>query len=931
MRLLLTSDWQTDVANIDLCQISLKELKAAAKKHKPDAIILAGDLKDQYSPVHIQVVQFWVRAIRELRALEIPVSVLLGNHDRVSQSVESDNWLDILRAAGASAVASPRWKNIGDGSVAFLPFTKDTKQLIAWAEMLSGEASKKTSALIFHNEVSGGDLGTGVPTHGVTPEELRFDRYVVAAGGHVHYHQKISRNGWFIGSPFCQDWGEANASKGHILLDVVGGKVTVRQIKTTIPGWYDTEYLEEHGIEPENGAYIRSRVPVHSKKITEQLREEEERMQRAYPAISGLRFFVVPKIIPTDGEAVALVGTTDADKVASYVAATWPETAQYNVHQAVNYLTSKLEELPEVAPGKQIRFLSCAGENVLSFERVKIKYAKQGLILLQGKNTDWPKHSNGAGKTNVLGLLSVVGWGTTLKGQRNDAWAREETEDRAVGVLRLRDARRRLIEIERSRRPHSLYLRVDGKDASSGLRSSGRQETQGLIEDLLGYDLQMLRNAVYIDQSIANGFVFGSKQGRLDLLNKLQNLERYEAALKLVQRDLERAIAVRLVSLGDLERHEEHVAEYEDALADLKQRESTDWEQKRKAAEKEKVRLITLRSGYKASKKLYAEMQQEIDDTDADRGVTVNRLEELVAKERSLRARIRDAEALVKAGRCPRCEQKAEGIGVKLRDTAKDELASVVESIQVQRKDVVRMTDTIADKQKKIRQYEHAVERTTLELEAANTILCQVQSAAEEEEKRNSVLRKKREGVTEALRKAKRLLRATRDHLKQIDAEQELCEYAKEAFHRSGIPMYLSAALCPMLNSAADEFSDLFCGGRLRLHFEVRDGDFHVEPVNPAGSNTLDGQSVGEAALAGLIAAFALREASPKTNLLILDEPGSGLDEQAAKRFAQGLVKLKDRYETIIVTSHHPAITSVLAGEQVWTVVKENGVSVLHC
>ena len=84
-----------------------------------------------------------------------------------------------------------------------------------------------------------------------------------------------------------------------------------------------------------------------------------------------------------------------------------------------------------------------------------------------------------------------------------------------------------------------------------------------------------------------------------------------------------------------------------------------------------------------------------------------------------------------------------------------------------------------------------------------------------------------------------------------------MMEYAKRAFHRSGIPLYLSVALCPLLNKAADEYSDIFTDGRLKVMFRVDNGEFIVDVINPAGSATVDGQSVGEAAMCGIIVAFS--------------------------------------------------------------------------
>src|SRR5678816_2094860 len=164
MRLLLTSDWQTDFQNLDLCEIALSELLAHAKKYKPDAIIHAGDLKDQYNPIDVRVAKFWVRATKTIKDAGFRFIILKGNHDRISQSIESKNWLDILRAAGAETVSAPRTKNIGDGAVAFLPYTGDKKQERQWLAQLN-EDSKSfmcPCALVFHTEISGALLNTAL-------------------------------------------------------------------------------------------------------------------------------------------------------------------------------------------------------------------------------------------------------------------------------------------------------------------------------------------------------------------------------------------------------------------------------------------------------------------------------------------------------------------------------------------------------------------------------------------------------------------------------------------------------------------------------------------------------------------------------------------------------------------------------------------------
>jgi DNA repair exonuclease SbcCD nuclease subunit len=216
MRLLCTSDWQTETDNLDLCETALGELLAYADKYQPDAIIFAGDLKQHY--IHqnlIFVVKWWVKKIREMKNRGHRVILLKGNHDRLSQSVNSKDWMDILRAAGAETVSYPKVKEIG-GRVAFLPYTPDREQEREWAQDL---AKQGADALVFHTEILSADMGA-VKGKGISLEDLGASRYKVCLGGHIHKHQKIGDNCYFIGSPFCHGWGEANMQHGFVLAEI---------------------------------------------------------------------------------------------------------------------------------------------------------------------------------------------------------------------------------------------------------------------------------------------------------------------------------------------------------------------------------------------------------------------------------------------------------------------------------------------------------------------------------------------------------------------------------------------------------------------------------------------------------------------------------------------------------------------------------------
>ena len=1266
MRLLLTSDSQAEFSNLDLCEQSLGELLQAITKYKPDAVIHGGDLKEALNPVDIRVVKFWVRAVRRIVATGVPFFINLGNHDQIGQSVDSTHWLDVLRAAGARVAIKPRCVSVADGTLAFLPYTRDKKRELRWAQILAEEvkAWKSPSVLIFHTDVQGAVLtnyGTKV-TVGNDVSALCFDSYTACFGGHLHQHQEVAGNGWYIGSPFCQDWGEANQRKGLLLWDSSWDEP--KQFVTTIPHWYDAEYLADlPGLDgeprqPEPGAYIRSRIEVTSKKITQQLRKEEDRLRKLYP---DARLYVIPKLIQSEKLEVELTGSTDEERVSQYVAATVPEAARFDSREAVGYLASKL---PTVRPGgsnAQLRIRKLEATNVLPFKEVALSYHKKGLVLLRGINRDWPKRSNGciaagtlidvprnlhkypggvpieqlvgkenfwiysqatngvvltkaawckqtgaavrvvricfrethghrkprpdclpwigqieltpehlvmlrsgawieaqhlkpgdrlmpfyrslkdgtyfavnlnngtsaiehrfvlaamygerdtnyhghhkngktydnrpsnlewktriqhfadhakerrargefigweatgehprgmlgkrqsekqraaaaevgsrprslgrlrrdrkacrerqlarwkawgltrsnlnlwyhkeglnataiaakvgvslptvltalrryglfvennhvvesvelsgktdvydihvpetnsffangicvhnSGKTSLLSLLTVAWAGETLKGQKNDAWAREDTDEKAVVKLYLRDDRGRSIEITRQRRPHGLWLTVDGVDQSTGLSGKGKQETQGQIEELTGFDLKMLINSVYIDQTVANGFVFGTQADRMNLVNKLCDLERFDTALKSIGADIKTNGGELTDCTRQIERLEQERGSLEEDIADLEResKESMPWTI---MAEKTRASLKDLkkeRAALASSEGYYTELQTEMDVWTQEVIDFDNKVRAAMVSIKQLEVDAARALKLINAKKCPTCGQEALVVG--------KELGTFVDKKMRQERETCRKwTEARIETQQKLekakaskQKYKDEVLTLDFQIEKGEDLLSQAQEGEKVESTRAAKLKGKLEAAQNKLAHNRQSEKAQRKQLKVLAVRGELLEYAQKACHRSGMPMYLAASLCPRLNQMAEEYSEIFTEGKMRVRFSVVDGEFVVDIVNPTGSESTKGQSVGESAMAGIIAAFALRETAPRTNLLVLDEPGHGLDSAGAKEFAKGLLRLRDsgRYETIIVTTHSPIIESVLEGVTVWEVRKQNGVATL--
>ena len=148
---------------------------------------------------------------------------------------------------------------------------------------------------------------------------------------------------------------------------------------------------------------------------------------------------------------------------------------------------------------------------------------------------------------------------------------------------------------------------------------------------------------------------------------------------------------------------------------------------------------------------------------------------------------------------------------------------------------------------------------------------------------------------------------------------------AESILSRDGLPAYMSQLLCPRLNKFSRHFSELFSDGEIQVRFGMEDGEVQTEIINPHGGAELQDQSSGEGRIAALITSFALREAAPKTNVLILDEPGDALDSENAKSFAAGIRLLNQ--DGIILMTHNVHLESALAGERQVVVEKLDGKS----
>jgi DNA repair exonuclease SbcCD ATPase subunit len=274
-------------------------------------------------------------------------------------------------------------------------------------------------------------------------------------------------------------------------------------------------------------------------------------------------------------------------------------------------------------------------------------------------------------------------------------------------------------------------------------------------------------------------------------------------------------------------------------------------------------------------------------------------------------------------GECPTCLQPIDEMHIRKQAPL---LKRQLNALMGAREELLKEQGS-AQRQKRIREeLSSLVRNQKLEVEVSDLReeWHSLEGRKDELEKQERLLEKLRQRIVAE----KRVIEEKKKKYDKFKRWYRVLEYAERVFARNGLPAFLNAQLCPELNQAAEYYADLFSQGEIQVRFAVdEEGRMDVQVVNVHGGELVEDQSEGEMKIASLITSFAVRTAAPKTNLLILDEPGDGLDPVSARAFSKGLREVVKKFGTILLTSHNPVILSELGDAKLVMVVKENKIS----
>ena len=200
MKGLVVGDPHSKVSNTHEIDMLGDAIVAEAKRLRADAIFLLGDLSDSFEKVHILAMYAICCFFRKLQALDIPIYVLVGNHDMLNNRV----FLEEFHALAPFK----QWKGITivdkvivGRNFTLVPYVAPGRFLEALNT--AGDGWKKSKAIFCHQEFRDAPLGAVLSKVGdVWPAENPL-----VISGHIHDECWLAPNIRYVGEPADSSYG----------------------------------------------------------------------------------------------------------------------------------------------------------------------------------------------------------------------------------------------------------------------------------------------------------------------------------------------------------------------------------------------------------------------------------------------------------------------------------------------------------------------------------------------------------------------------------------------------------------------------------------------------------------------------------------------------------------------------------------------------
>ena len=231
----------------------LQKIVMFAKEHKPDAVLIAGDVYDKSMPI-VEAVQLLDRFLVWLNELGITVFIVSGNHDnaeRVAFGAEllKNSSVHIVQSYNGKIAPVTLSDGYGDINIWMLPYLKPSlirrhfpdRDVNTYSDAISAALSNANLDISARNVLIAHQFVTGAITS--ESEEISvggsenvdgsvFDGFDYVALGHIHRPQQIGRETLrYSGTPLKYSFSEASHTKSVTVVDMDGkGEIKITEL-----------------------------------------------------------------------------------------------------------------------------------------------------------------------------------------------------------------------------------------------------------------------------------------------------------------------------------------------------------------------------------------------------------------------------------------------------------------------------------------------------------------------------------------------------------------------------------------------------------------------------------------------------------------------------------------------------------------------------
>jgi DNA repair exonuclease SbcCD ATPase subunit/DNA repair exonuclease SbcCD nuclease subunit len=883
MHAIVTADWHIKSTQLKEFTDAVDDFLDCQETVGAEELIILGDLTHDIGPLPHVVIEALVTQLARLRRAFPKITVLMGNHDYGSHTADSANTSALLRQLGCTVHYKPA---ILDGCL-WLPYQHNIQDAEDILRQHAGDMSIRT--VFFHQGVTSAKFNMLKEASGVLPISA-FDGYALAVGGDYHHQQNLPKtNIWYCGSPYFNNWGEANQDKGFLQIrdtSVTGAWLSRCQ------QWINTAWPNAPRIIPP-GSRVKAEVLASASAGT------IDRVKAKFKG-SDVTIVVKPEVQHLRADAA-----TEDDAFNAY----WATVEGVTAEEAAEVPKAILEALWAFpgAGNPVLRVSRVKAENILSYGKLDFTF-EPGLTVLSA--------SNGSGKTALMQMIPIALFGETTSGQKATALRRYESTGPAYVEMEATSGKALTIRRNRYPNTHSSVV-YDGKQVQEGSNPAA------LITKLTGFTSDTLAASLFVDQRAVNGLLSGKPAEQRGLLSALCGLEAYRQAQAVWTTKLQAATKAQLASSNVLVEARYEVQRVEDrrafvSAANAKLKASRVADLDKKAAENETLRA-QLAEAEKVQIAAVSKWQVAVRAQLA--------LEELRDSVYSKLGSV-PVEPEKPSSVCIACSQKisASKLQQMMKVYAKDvathqelvvayaalqtEHAALVESCRKSRKGLDKLAEDKSTAVAEANALRGLLNRSTAEVKEATALAS-----------------KKPEPLPD-LTEAKKAALAASEAVQTANHAVRICTLVRDALSPKGIPSYLVQNLVPRLNQAVCRLYTIL-DPPVSVDFYAEDESLKVRIAAIHGGRALNEVSNGQKQLASVMVTLALRSLVD-SNVLFLDELEIGLDAENCQKLAELVNSLKEYYPCIIVASHNPRLLEYLEVDRMFKITQTQEGSVLH-